>query len=371
MSRRTLGACAALIAVLGIATASGSRLRWFEVRHAPSNPEPPGSAIRARLRDEALRHARTRLGEIDPHALTSAPPDPARTLTGDQVECQFVPHVPDGTTFKFDCTLATGETVRVKYGHEPEIHAEAAATRLLAALGYAADRVYLVPRLRCYGCPRNPFVTMHVLDVFRAPPAPEDDYVDFEWAAVERKFAAPPIEDDDRKGWAWWELKRVSAPKDDLDSLRLLAVFLAHWDNKAENQRLVCMDAGYAESGSPCRVPLLMINDVGATFGPDKVNVSRWRETPVWIDRATCTVSMRMMPFGGSTFPDTRVTDAARLRVGRALASFTDQELREWFSAARFPQFYASTDDGKDLDAWVHAYRHRVTQMLSAGPCPS
>ena len=387
MSRRTLGACAGLVAVLGIGTlladgGSGVRgfgVRWFDgfrttepAHHAPANPEPPSAAIRARLRDEALSHARTRLTDPDRGALTTAPPDPAGTLLRESVPCQFVPHVPDGTTFKFDCTLASGETVRVKYGHEPEIHAEAAATRLLAALGYAADRVYLVPRLRCYGCPRNPFVTMHVLDLFRAPPAPEDDYVEFEWAGVERKFDAPAIEDDDRKGWAWWELKHVSAPADDLDALRLLAVFLAHWDNKSENQRLVCLDAGYEEgAGAPCRDPLLMINDLGATFGPAKVNLSQWRQAPIWIDRATCTISMRALPYGGSTFTDARVTDAARLRVGRALAAFSDAELRTWFLAARFPQFYASTDDGKDLDGWIHAYRGRVTQMLNAGPCPS
>jgi hypothetical protein len=366
VSRRTLGAAGVLAAVclctLPLAD-SGSGVR---------HPEPPSAAIRARLRDTALSHARTRLTDFDRGALTTPPPDPAGTLLRESVACQFVPRVPDGTTFKFDCTLASGETVRVKYGHEPEIHAEAAATRLLAALGYAADRVYLVPRLRCYGCPRNPFVTMHVLELFRAPPAPEDDYVEFDWAGVERKFDAPAIEDDDRKGWAWWELKNVAAPADDLDALRLLAVFLAHWDNKSENQRLVCLDAGYEEgAGAPCRDPLLMINDLGATFGPAKVNLSQWRQAPIWIDRATCTISMRGLPYGGSTFTDARVTDAARLRVGRALAAFRDAELRAWFLAARFPQFYASTDDGKDLDGWIDAYRGRVTQMLNAGPCPS
>lgn len=386
MSRRALGAAGALavacLCTLPLAD-GGSRVRWFAVRTngEPSNPEPPSAAanpapptasIRAHLRDDALRHARTRLTDPDRGALTTAPPDPAGTLLRESVACQFVPHVPDGTTFKFDCTLASGETVRVKYGHEPEIHAEAAATRLLAALGYAADRVYLVPRLRCYGCPRNPFVTMHVLDLFRAPPAPEDDYVEFEWTGVERKFDAPAIEDDERKGWAWWELKNVAAPADDLDALRLLAVFLAHWDNKSENQRLVCLDAEYEEGGgAPCREPLLMINDLGATFGPAKVNLSQWRQAPIWIDRATCTISMRALPYGGSTFTDARVTDGARLRVGRALAAFSDAELRAWFLAARFPQFYASTDDGKDLEGWIHAYRGRVTQMLNAGPCPS
>jgi hypothetical protein len=389
-----------MLAAVGIWTLAAS-----DISSARSEPRAssPASAVRAHQRDEALRHARTRLGpstslgasrstslgaspstplgasRVERRALTSAPPDPTGMLTGDTVSCQFVPRVPDGTTSKFDCTLTSGEIVRVKYGREPEIHAEAAATRLLSALGYAADHIYLVPRLRCHGCPTsNPFATMHFLDVLRAPadlsavkPLREGEYTDFEWVGVERKFDATPIEDDRREGWAWWELKQVSAPADDLDALRLLAIFLAHWDNKSENQRLVCMDAGYDASAGACRDSLLMISDLGATFGPAKVNLSQWRETPVWIDRATCTVSMRMLPFGGSTFTDARVTEAARLRVGHELASFSDDELRQWFSAARFPQFYAATDDGKDLNGWIRAYRSRVTQMLNAGPCPS
>jgi hypothetical protein len=79
---------------------------------------------------------------------------------------------------------------------------------------------------------------------------------------------------------------------------------------------------------------------------------------------------MRTLPFGGSTFADARITDAARLRVGRELASFSDTELRAWFSSARFPEYYAATADDKDLTAWVRAYRSRVTRMLSGGPCP-
>jgi hypothetical protein len=102
----------------------------------------------------------------------------------------------------------------VKYGREAEIHAEVAATHLLSALGYAADRVYMVPSLRCYGCPSNPYLVMRALDLlgmqrfrpgaaggFLSDPA---DYADFEWVAVERKFEGIPIEDHDRKGWAWW-----------------------------------------------------------------------------------------------------------------------------------------------------------------------
>ena len=65
-----------------------------------------------------------------------------------------------------------------------------------------------------------------------------------------------------------------------------------------------------------------------------------------------------------------QISDEARVRVGTELAAFGDADLRKWFADARFPQFYESTDDGKDLDAWVAAYRERVAQILNAGPCP-
>lgn len=376
MSRRALGTCAGLLAAVGICTfplrdRQGARSEAGQGHGLETVAASVAAPARAPLRDEALRRARTRLRGSDRLALVVPPADPTGVLTGDSIECQFIPRATGGTSFKFDCALTDGNIVRVKYGHEPEIHAEVAATRLLAALGYASDHVYLVPHVRCHGCPANPFVTMRVLDAIGAPGGLAAGYADFEWAAVERKFEAPAIEDDSRKGWAFWELKSVDAPREDIDALRLLAVFLAHWDNKADNQRLVCMDDDVRGDGSPCRDPLLMIHDLGATFGPLKVNLSQWRETPVWIDRSTCTVSMKAMPFGGATFSDARIAEAARVRVGRELAAFTDDELRTWFGAARFPQYYAATADAKDLAAWVQAYRHRVNQIVAAGPCPS
>lgn len=370
MSHRALGAWAGVLAAVGIWTLP---LRDHQGEARETRASSSDASVRAHHRDEALQHARIRIGDGDRRALITAPADPAGALTGDFVECRFIPHATGGTSFKFDCAIADGEIIRVKYGHEPEIHAEVAATRLLAALGYASDHVYLVPHLRCHGCPANPFVTMLVLDAIGLPAdkGPARTFRDFEWVSAERKFEAPPIEDDSRKGWAWWELEQVGAPRDEVDALRLLAVFLAHWDNKADNQRLVCMDGDAHESAASCRDPVLMIHDVGSTFGPLKVNLSQWRETPVWMDRATCTVSMRAMPYGGATFIDARITEAARMRLGRQLAAFTDDELRTWFAGAHFPQYYAATDDGKDMAGWLQAYRHRVNQIRAAGPCPS
>ena len=169
---------------------------------------------------------------------------PLRTL-----ECRFLAKQADGTSAKFDCALADGRTVKVKYGRNPEIHAETLATRLLSALGFPADRVAIVPRLRCYGCPRFPFVTMQLFQFLGAehllaPHGYDDGYTDFAWVAVEARFPAPAIETPAHKGWGWFELDAlVDASAADLGALRLLAVFLAHWDNKSDNQRLVCLDA--------------------------------------------------------------------------------------------------------------------------------
>ena len=370
MSGRAFGTCAGVLAAVGFYVLPSSSHRDLTADRDPSGP-----SIAAMRRDDALRRARTRVGDVYRDTLIAEPHDPKGVLTQDEVSCTLIRHAPGGTSLKFDCALDDGEVIRVKYGHQPEIHAEVAATRLLAALGHAADRVYMVRRLHCRGCPVNPFVTMLLLDALGQfgrdlPLANDSDQRDFEWVSVERKFDAAPIEDETREGWAWWELKNVEAPREDLDALRLIAVFLAHWDNKADNQRLVCMDQPLAEDGHACRNSVLMIQDVGATFGPTKVNLSQWRHLPIWADRATCTVSMHAMPYRGATFGDAQISDEARIRLGTELAAFSDADLRKWFTDARFPQFYQNTDDEKDLAAWVSAYRDRVSQILTAGPCP-
>ena len=230
--------------------------------------------------------------------------------------------MPTGTSAKFDCVLEGGEIVKVKYSRNPEIQAEVAATRLITALGFGADEVMIVPQLRCYGCPRFPFFTMQLLsprlaDAVLGQHGYDGSYTDFEWVALERKFPAPTIGTVTTSGWAWWELHDSLAPAGDIDALRLLAVFLTHWDNKADNQRLVCLDDQLSTGGSQrpnaltsgvpvasgfpppprlrrdlavaqrakagsrrCHYPLALIQDLGATFGPSKVNLAQWRERP-------------------------------------------------------------------------------------------
>jgi hypothetical protein len=295
--------------------------------------------------------------------------------SAEPITCRYLAEVPSGTSAKFDCVLAGGAVVKVKYGRNSEIHAETAATRLLASLGYAADEVQIVPRVRCYGCPRFPFFATQLLTLARmplllAPHGYDGAYTDFEWPAVEWRYHAPAIETPTTEGWAWFELKASHAPQADLDAFRLLAVFLAHWDNKSQNQRLVCLDDMPSQPDQPCAQPLLMIQDLGATFGPTKVNIAKWRDMPVWADRSTCTVSMRSLPYQGATFPEARISEAGRTQLAQALSAVSQNEIEALFRDARFPQFQSATDDRRDLEGWVAAFRHRVDQIVTGGPCP-
>jgi hypothetical protein len=179
-----------------------------------------------------------------------------------QLECTFVVTEVGGTAPKFDCILKDGERIRIKYGRSPEIPSEVASARLLAALGFGADHVTLVEKLRCYGCPAEPFLTMRTLALAGAESAyrsvmDSSSHKDFEWVAVERKHYGRPIETDAIEGWAFFELdlidpKKGGAPRAHVDALRLLAVFLAHWDNKSENQRLVCLSERDWPDGGRC-----------------------------------------------------------------------------------------------------------------------
>jgi hypothetical protein len=262
-----------------------------------------------------------------------------------QVDCNLVVAPLGGTTPKFDCLHSSGKKLRAKYGQVPEIPAEVAATRLLSALGFGADRVTFVERVRCYGCPLDPFRTLKVVNSAGAQNQYERSsarqrFTDFEWVAIEERLPGRPIEAEDLEGWAFFELDSVSrakggAPRAHVDAMRLLAVFLAHWDNKTENQRLVCLSRTWAQ-GTPCPQPFLMLQDVGATFGPRKVELDGWERASIWSDRATCTVSMEDLPHGGGTFPAARVSEEGRQFIVGLLAQLTDNQLVDLFSSARF-----------------------------------
>jgi hypothetical protein len=297
-----------------------------------------------------------------------------------QLTCKFKITKLGGTTPKFDCELPSGEEVRIKYGKGPEIPAEAAATRLLKALGFLADDVTLVERLRCYGCPDEPFSMMKTVELTRAEPLYQrvidyEDHEEFDWVARERKVSARPIETDQAEGWAFFELDKVDpakggAPRAHVDALRLMAVFLSHWDNKSENQRLVCLSNSWPEN-TPCPEPFLMMQDVGATFGPSKVDLDEWAKTPMWHDRATCAVSMQELPYNGATFAKTTISEAGRQLFAKLLTALSDRQLSDLFSGARFDQKRGLFGAPHPVTDWVRVFRAKTRAVTDGPPCPA
>ena len=303
-----------------------------------------------------------------------------RAAEPQQLTCKFKISELGGTTPKFDCDLDTGEEIRIKYGKGPEIPAEVAATRLLKALGFMADDVTVVERLRCYGCPAEPFSIMKTVELTRAEALYRrvidyDDFKEFDWVARERKVAARPIETENLEGWAFFELDKIDpakggAPRAHVDALRLMALFLSHWDNKSENQRLICLSNSWSED-TPCPQPFLLLQDVGATFGPSKVDLTQWEKVKMWHDRATCTISMQELPYNGATFATTTVSEAGRQLVGKLLSALSDRQLSDLFSGARFDQKRGLFSAPHPVAEWVRVFRAKTRAITDGPPCPA
>jgi hypothetical protein len=334
-------------------------------------PKTPAAATAPQWTAAARRDALARavVWEEPPVPIAEAdlsrPPD---TLP-DDVTCRFRVTSMRGTVRKFTCALPSGEVLRVKYAG-PEPHGEVAASRLLLALGFGADRVGFVRKVRCLGCPWSPFATLSVVTLARAEGLYErvvraDRAVDFDWVAVEREFEGEQIRTAEVEGWTFHELAGVpTASRTHADALRLLAVFLAHWDNKSENQRLVCLSGG-PEADGRCARPMAMIQDVGATFGPRKVSLDAWRAATIWTDRARCEIGMDDMPHGGATFVRVAVSDAGRRFLTSRLQALSDAQLTALFRGARFEPRYGA------VQQWVAAFKARVATMADGPNCPA
>lgn len=298
------------------------------------------------------------------------------------LSCRFEITEVGGTARKFDCTDDRGNRLRVKYGGSPEIPSEVASTRLLHALGFGADRVTLVETLRCHGCPSDPFVVLKAVDFTHVDEIYKkfvnyESHTDFEWAAVERRHEGRTIKGQDLEGWAFFELRSITpekggAPRAHVDALRLLAVFLAHWDNKSENQRLVCLSESDWSPTRPCRRPFAMLQDLGASFGPRKVDFDAWQQAPVWKDRQRCLVSMETLPHGGSTFEPIEISEAGRRHLAQLMTQLTDRQLLDLFGGARFDTQKESLLSARVVPAgeWARVFKEKVRQISEGPACP-
>ncbi len=363
----------AILPVMACVTDEAARAQSRDGERAPSSE----------LREKALAAAHVWRPPAVPVAaarLDENPPGPKTLSPTDEVSCRFVTEPVGGLTPKFNCQLADGEIVKVKYGRgNPEVYAEPAATRLLTALGFGADRMYVVGRVRCAGCPPMPYPSLLCFaktgleSVCFAGGLNYAREVEFSPAVIERRMEGRKIEGAPDQGWAWHELDRIDPSRGgsraaEVDAFRLMASFLAHWDNKSENQRLICLPGAERPDGS-CELPLALIQDLGATFGPAKLDVVNWRRSPVWKDPSTCLVSMEHLPFQGATFPERRISDDGRRFLLGLLEQLNGSQLRNLFEGVGIARYDAVTAESRDVNAWVTAFQDKVRQIRDAGPC--
>ena len=197
---------------------------------------------------------------------------------------------------------------------------------------------------------------------------------EFDTAVIERQLEGRKIEATDDQGWGWYELERIDpasggSPRSEVDALRLLAVVISHWDNKPANQRITCLPGGDRPDGG-CTTPLALIQDLGATFGPSRVDLLNWRRLPVWSDPATCTVSMKTLPYEGATFRDRQISEEGRLMLLGLLEQLSTGQLNTLFTASRVLEYDQILAEARSPAAWTEAFEDKVRQIRDAGPCP-
>jgi hypothetical protein len=117
-----------------------------------------------------------------------------------------------------------------------------------------------------------------------------------------------------------------------------------------------------------------MLQDLGSTFGPRKLNHEAWSRLPVFVDADRCVVSMRDLPYNGATFVDAPISEEGRLIVARRLRALSGEQIRDLFEGAAFPdpENEAGDRDGiPDVNEWVWTLEDKIEQISARPPCPA
>jgi len=354
-----------------------------------SAPIPPREEPKERL--AVIQRARVwQPADVKSRDLRAGPQGAGAFAPLTTVRCDYVEKKLEGGTPKFTCAVKPGDEVKVKYGLENgEVYAEVAASRLLWALGFPADAEYPV-KVICRGCPADPWK--------HTPPLAE---ATFEYATIERKYPAHEIEVEGA-GWSWPELDLVSseaggASRAECDALKLAAVLMQHSDTKPQQQRLVCMDREVtegkskvaeekskgteekSEAAAACAQPLMMINDLGNTFGrannfntnaKGSTNFDAWHKVPVWRDPAHCVGELSKSVTGTLEHPV--ISEAGRKFLADLLVQLSDDQLKDLFAVSRAEERPVESKGAlrtATVDAWVGAFKEKRRQIVER-TCP-
>jgi hypothetical protein len=333
----------------------------------------PYKSLSPGQRQEAIRHAQVWFPtDIPSLNIKAGPKDANGFAPGATVTCEFVAKEQSGATPKFTCAVGPDDEVKVKYGERNgEVYGEVAATRLLWALGFGADRMYPV-KVLCRGCSADPFKD----DGEKKPAANGPVEHVFDAAAIERPMPGDVMETKNDQGWDWVELSFVDqtaggAPIAHRDALKLLAAFMQHTDSKPQQQRLVCLDKAKGLKPDPqgtCAHSLLMLNDVGRTFGranmfnkdlPGSVDLKSWAAESIWKGDKGCTANISKSMTGTLEHPV--ISEGGRKFLDALLSKLSDQQIRDLFEVAQFTR----RDQSTTVDDWVNTFKQKRAEIAN------
>ena len=279
------------------------------------------------------------------------------------------------------------EPVKVKFGADDnEVYAEIVATRLMWALGYPADAWFPV-RVECHNCPEN-VISGSGSRATRT----------FDPATIVRKYPGHKMYENghEEQGWSWKELDTANArPTYERDGLKLLGAFMKHSDNKPPQQRLTCNKVHVDQSTNPftttCDEPVMLVQDVGATFGGGgwftsngsaKMNLGVWSGTKLWKKAGTegapkqCQATLSKSLTAHDGLSDPLISEEGRRFDAGLMCQLSDHQIEELFRASRaaqMPEYHnhdGSNKPGADettvIRKWAEAFKQKREELASA-----
>jgi hypothetical protein len=335
-----------------------------------SNRIPQRAALSRQERRDAIQRASVWSPTSIPSVDFRTGPELEEAIAPNQwISCVYKEVEMNGQSPKFTCETGPGQEIKVKYGgSNAEVFGEVLATRLFWGIGFPADRMFPV-RVRCQGCSADP----------KHSPERTAFTYEFDPAVIERKLPGRAMETSENSGWKWSELDDLGprSPRDaraQRDALKLLAAFIQHSDSKASNQRILC-PPGEDVGATGCRAPILMIQDLGITFGQatalnknrNAVSLVGWSQVPVWKDPAKCIADLSGSLTG--RFKNPQISEAGRAFLAGLLIQLTDAQLRDLFEVARVTLRPVDPDENPEgpratVDQWVEVFKRKRAQIV-------
>ena len=278
-----------------------------------------------------------------------------------------------GQSPKFECVFEGGEVLKVKYGSSPEVHTEVAATRLMHALGAGADRMYLVDTAALLRLPGRPAPDAAAASRARSRSASE---------SASQIVRGQDADREARRSTSTTRSTSTSRPSPSSDAPRAGRSRRTERPAGAATSSTSCQPGrgevprrarraaparGVPQQlGQPRRQPAPAVprrrrapggrrlprrrsptcttwGRPSATWAEPRASASStWRAggpSPIWKDRAACTVSIESPRFHGATFGEATISERGRQFLAERLRRIGDEQVRDLFEGARFAEY--------------------------------